>query len=400
MIEGVALLSHESRCSIGAVYEALKQAIHSGSCRAVKLLLPRLDLEVSDAAVDEQSCLLNPAAQQGHADVLTALIEWDNVHTDARFCRYECLGAIESAALNGHLDCVDVLLQACEIRGIPANIALLYALDKAARGGHADLVTCFLADARLNASESRCLRSAVEEGHEDIVKIVLRDGRASTQALLESLKSAAEKGDAAILRRILKSVPCNAAELNCRSQYTTALGIAADKGYADVVRVLLGDARIDPNAYSAPNTPLEAAATRGHAGVVRMLLADKRTNAAVNNSRALSDAAENGHLEITQQLLAAPSIRPCARQSAALRVAVWRGHTAVVKALLDDGRVDPMHKKGAALRCAKRLARETNNSEILTMIQEACQKVTTAKTDSGDAMLVAAGSKRKRAMGS
>jgi len=47
-------------------------------------------------------------------------------------------------------------------------------------------------------------------------------------------------------------------------------------GHADVVRLLLADARVDPAAYD--NTAIRWSSSMGHAEVVKLLLADGRAD--------------------------------------------------------------------------------------------------------------------------
>lgn len=123
------------------------------------------------------------------------------------------------------------------------------AIITASRFGHADIVqallTCFV-DPSVENNMPLC--AASENGHGDIVRILLADKRVDPRS----------RCDAALLR-------------------------ACDKGHASVVRALLDDGRVDPS-WGGTNKPLICACEGGHVGVVQQLLRDKRVNPAHNGN--------------------------------------------------------------------------------------------------------------------
>ena len=82
----------------------------------------------------------------------------------------------------------------------------------------------------------------------------------------------------------------------------TALMLAADKGHAPVVNLLICDQRVDPTlATQQGGTVLMHAAQSGHTAVVKLLLADERVDPSIANQdgfTALMLACKNGHSEV------------------------------------------------------------------------------------------------------
>jgi len=60
-----------------------------------------------------------------------------------------------------------------------------------------------------------------------------------------------------------------------------ALSTACEKGYVDIVELLIKDLRVDP--FYPDNYPLHRACEKGHLEIVKILLRDKRVNAIDNN---------------------------------------------------------------------------------------------------------------------
>jgi len=88
----------------------------------------------------------------------------------------------------------------------------------------------------------------------------------------------------------------------------TALAIAAREGNADIVQILLADARVDPNTPDhVDDTPLIHAAHAGRFDAAQALLADPRTNPALQDKHgwmALAIAARQGNVGIVKMLVA------------------------------------------------------------------------------------------------
>jgi len=118
-----------------------------------------------------------------------------------------------------------------------------------------------------------------------------------------SLYAAAEAGD---LARVMLLVEQGEDKNQIGGQYNdTTLGIAALKGYLDIVRYLVEQGADIEKADSYGHTPLINASIFGHLEVVRYLLEQgaKRDKATDFGMTSLHHAAQNGHLEIAKLLM-------------------------------------------------------------------------------------------------
>lgn len=93
----------------------------------------------------------------------------------------------------------------------------------------------------------------------------------------------------------------------------SALGLACQLGNVDMVSMLLQHPLVDPNKAKRTTTNLMIAAGRGYAGIVRVLLAHPRSD--VNLKRrdavtALLLSVQEGHREVTRALLQHPRTQP------------------------------------------------------------------------------------------
>ena len=133
-------------------------------------------------------------------------------------------------------------------------------------------------------------------------------------------------------------------------QKNRAIQTAAEKGYVEIVKLLLKDPRVDPSDFG--NFAIRKAAKNGHIEVVKLLLQDSRVNPKDFNNYAIKAAAEKGHIEMVKLLLQDERVDPSDNNNRAIRYAAENGHIEVVKLLLQDKRVDPSDNNNYALRYA------------------------------------------------
>ena len=182
------------------------------------------------------------------------------------------------------------------------------------------------------------LSTACENGHVDVVEMLLRRGADANQADgagFTPLTVACQFGHADVVRLLLGR---GAAVGHARGNGTSPLHTAAMVGHTDVVGLLLdGGARIDaPRADGA--TPLLLASVKNHPGVAAMLLARGASVGQMMGDSAtpLFMACSLGHAGVAERLLAAGADvdQPYNDGSTPLLMASTYGHLAVVKLLL------------------------------------------------------------------
>jgi ankyrin repeat protein len=115
-----------------------------------------------------------------------------------------------------------------------------------------------------------------------------------------------------------------------RYDYNTYLIVwAAQKGYTEIVKLLLADPRVDPTINN--NNAVRFASEESHVEIVKLLLNDPRVD-----HTAVSFM---GNLEMVKFLLENTSIDPSINDNAALTNAVYKNKTEIVRLLINDPRV-------------------------------------------------------------
>lgn len=127
----------------------------------------------------------------------------------------------------------------------------------------------------------------------------------------------------------------------------TPLLYAVWGGMDEIVKILLEDPRVDPNARDRRFgvTPLWHAAGYGHTSIVKLLL-EKAGIGSVRKDKIwspLSIASWTGQTAVVKLLLATEGVDPdlydLAKQTPSMKAA-WQGHDEVFNALLEDGRIN------------------------------------------------------------
>jgi ankyrin repeat protein len=185
------------------------------------------------------------------------------------------------------------------------------------------------------------LYTAVEEGHKDIVKLLLahndikvNNGRRSSSPLY--LATARRDKDIVELLLAHKDI-----EVNDVGQSGTPLYLATARGYKDIVELLLTHQYIQVNKEFSERgssvSPLSLAATRGEKDIMKLLLAHKDIQ--VNNGgygAALYEAIRTGKKDIVELLLAHQDIQvnKAVSKDTPLSLAIEDGYEDIAKLLI------------------------------------------------------------------
>lgn len=181
--------------------------------------------------------------------------------------------------------------------------------------------------------------------------------------------TAAEKGYADLVSLLLE----RKAEVNAADHVKqTALQFAAAAGHFDVVKALMeSGAKAE---VGGGFTAMERAAEKGHARSVESFLA--KPGKLGNIGIMLWRASENGHLEVVRLLASKDEVRPM--RDSALLDAVKGGHLSVVEALLEAG-ADVHYKNGDGDNSVL-LAAAKDHDAVLEVPLKAGGRVTRGKT--------------------
>ncbi|KAE9587931.1 hypothetical protein Lal_00002953 [Lupinus albus] len=245
-------------------------------------------------------------------------------------------------------------------------------LHSAARAGH----LAVLKDTFANAEE--------DELHELLAK-QNQDGETA-------LYVAAEYGYVDVVREMIQYYDLVDAGIKARNGFD-ALHIAAKQGDLDVLKILMeAHPELSMTVDPSNTTALHTAAAQGHIEVVKFLLeagSSLATIAKSNGKTALHSAARNGHLEVVKALIQKDPVaatRTDKKGQTALHMAVKGQNLVVVEELIkaDPSLINIVDTKGnAALHIAARKGR----SQIIKFLLGVKETDLTAVNRSGETAL-------------
>jgi ankyrin repeat protein len=198
------------------------------------------------------------------------------------------------------------------------------------------------------------LHMVAQEGHLEAVRaLTRRDGFEATEVNVTephrgrtALHLAAERGQSAVLRFLICQAGANVDAVDSDEQ--TPLMIAAMKGWLEAVRVLVleGKANVDAgDGYG--RTALHRAAERGHLAVVKFMVLEGKAcveSCDCDKATALFHAAESGHAEVISFLIlegkANPERKHHRRDATPLLAAAMNGHSGAVRVLAVEGKAN------------------------------------------------------------
>jgi len=245
------------------------------------------------------------AAEKGHVDFLRMFIEEYGLAVDTANNLM-----LRQAAAAGQTEAVEYLLS----QGADYTVFHNDPLHDAAKNGHAETVAVLLdAGADMHAGDGKILTAAARRGHLDVVRLLLERGADPARDGQEALWRAAENGHTDIVKLL-----CRHPSVDVAKDDDKALEEALGGGHYDCARVLIGHGAdvnadhgaflreaaeydrketaefllkngADPDAAKNAETPLVLAARKGHADIVEMLL-DAGARAGAYNNAALEAA--------------------------------------------------------------------------------------------------------------
>nr|UPO70950.1 sTRP5 [Mesobuthus martensii] len=379
----------EAGCHLICCDEQLQTPLHKAAAEGhddiVKLLIKVVEEESANAVKEmiaekdqDDNTALHLAVEKGHFNVTKTLLEnGADVNTPGEFSVYP----LHLASTIGNLDIVQLLIEYKALVNC-LNYQQETPLHKAAAFNHKDVIEFLIKHGAL--IDCRCINHftplllAAREGHIDAIKALL-DNNADVSVVDKNEKSvvywlcernhpealeillkecfapnlifkedafdnnplhvAAENGYADVLKILLE----NGADIHSKNEDgETAMHLAAKSGHRNIVKLLLETSKSIVNAEDEEkNTPLHVAALKGHQRVVKDLIV-AGANVESRNCNlwtALDCAAYGGWLKTALILLKAGSpIDPLDKaKTTPLHLAASRGHAKVVEMLLHFG---------------------------------------------------------------
>ncbi|RSM02612.1 hypothetical protein CEP52_007866 [Fusarium oligoseptatum] len=361
---------------------ALSYAAQAGNDEILEVLLAESLLDVNVRDCRGRTSIFH-AADNGHASIVSQLLErganpnWKDLHrASPLWCAVE----------NGHVAVVRVLLEYGQLSDLnPRPIDSDYAtpgntpLSCALKNGFSDIAEMLArvdgidahAEVYLDRSRSdspiTLLELAIRNGYEGIaLRFLNKYGIGQTSGSHKPrgnlLVAAASVGSTKLVESLLVMHAVDPSLAYPHSgeselQGLTPLMAAAKGGHAPVVRLLLDTEAIQPDASHDGRTALTLAAQNGFRDIVDMLIADGRVEIDQKDDEGhtpLLLAAKGGHEDVVEALLMNETVNPDCRDekgrtplSRAMGAgcdcsnSLLQGYKGVVRRLLADHRVDP-----------------------------------------------------------
>jgi len=150
-------------------------------------------------------------------------------------------------------------------------------LDRASKNGHADIVQILLNDTRVDPNKSNTLDIACAWGRTDVVRVLLNDPRVTFPDSNLSLLC-----------------------IPCRDEYIDILRMLLDDPRINTKKALQHGFRLS-TWQAVANERIEA---------IRLMIADPRVDPTVEDNDLIQHACEKGYIEIVQILLSDPRVDP------------------------------------------------------------------------------------------
>ncbi|GFQ79999.1 hypothetical protein TNCT_188471 [Trichonephila clavata] len=300
---------------------------------------------------------LQTAVVLGYKDILDTLLGECSEEFVENFNQFRLdngLTFLHVAAINGHMSVVETLVnKGAGINAITTIGDRMSSLHLATKHGHVEIVQFLIsknADINIQSVDGLTpLHIASAEGHTKIVEILL-DGNAKSDIRTGKNQSpaelAVENDHLHVLKVLSPKERCTASSL---------LGIAASKGFLEIVRYLVSEKKADMHfRNSAGKKPIQVAAEFGYGNVVEYFF---KLDSSLKEKTVLHLAVSKGHLELTKYLIA-QNVDVNAANDAGLtsvHLAVINGHKNILQILLDAGAYydsrDKLNRKPVQLAC-------------------------------------------------
>jgi len=269
------------------------------------------------------------------------------------------------ACENGYIDIVKLLLQDKRVNPTDRVLPLVkfaafldYTIE--------DITTSHNEDEEKDILYTDCIDKSYENGHYDIVKLLLNDERVKnslndyklklytkvSKKINESIKDYLKpKSEEDILKSINNLTPNQKLLHGLKYDMIELINQSIDEG-ADVT---IND-----------NNLLIWSCENGHTDIVKKILENPNVDVNTQDGYPICIASKNGHYDIVKLLLNHKDIIPNLYHSFCLIWASENGHYDIVKLLLDDGRVD-QYSLGYL---SKKSAIKNNHYDIVDLLNQ------------------------------
>ncbi|KAJ3409750.1 hypothetical protein HDU80_009727 [Chytriomyces hyalinus] len=205
-------------------------------------------------------------------------------------------------------------------------------------------IVCLIESYGVSTSSVQFLRWAAEMGFDGMVEWLCDTHGEQLEMSVYPLHVACLVNRSSVLRVLMGRRLIDRMNLTQRD-CALCLTNAADRGYTEIVRMLMEDDRFDPDVA------LQCAVVNDREEVARLVLADGRADPV--RLKCLPKAVEYGSINVVMALLADGRADPADSNNACLVDAVHKGRIQLIEAFLKDGRVDATRALIQAVRKPK-----------------------------------------------
>jgi ankyrin repeat protein len=237
------------------------------------------------------------------------------------------------------------------------------ALRTAVHEGHTEMVELLLGDVRvgLNIPWEDIFMRAVQRNHTKIVQLLLRDNRMSvTTQMYDTILCAAENSYPAILRMLLADM-----RFNVHNFTRSPLSLAVDNGNNAIVEILLADGRFDPSENESEL--LRESVFHDRVAIVKLLLKDRRSNPNAKSGDCIKTAMNYYNVRILHLLV--EDTRVDITKHVKKKTPEWYDHMMMLAILEEDiGLVDVLLKYGQCTKEHIKWGSTTHNWELMDIL--------------------------------
>ena len=379
-------------------------ALLAAACGGAAVLPDEFTRERADGKIPVSIPLIREQTEKeidGMPEGQAKVERWQVIEKDHNACRLSSSRKTKAEADKVFADCMSrkgyVYMYRLDAEQLHGDIASKMFSEKSATERAAKEAQIASQKKYQQDKKNSSLRIAVFNGNVDVARSWLARGANpnaadadSTTALADgttALMIAAKKGYAEIAKMLLDAD----ANPNLQSKKgATALMFAAGHGHAEIAKMLL-TAGVNPNVVAADLTALMIAISADHVEIAKVLL-DATAGANPNMARkdghtALMVAAQKGHAEFVKMLLAAGALPNAMKDDGHTALMYASSHAEVAKILLDAG-ANPNAMKDDGYT-ALMLAAGNGDAEVAKMLLTAGANPNTTKDDGWTALFQA-----------